>query len=130
MVSVIEEWKKKGVFNNKPSEEKLWRKAASQFRLPYWDWAKKQDYTRDFALPQIFTRDQVLIITPEGGKELFDNPLVRFTNPSGNPMGDKEFMGDNAIPDDKEDVLDCQPLPVCSNVTRGSQLSSYTPPCF
>lgn len=119
MVSIIEEWKEKGVFNDKPSEEKLWRKAASQFRLPYWDWAKKQDYTRDFALPQIFTRDQVLIITPEGGKELFDNPLVRFTNPSGKPMGDPS-MGANAIPDDKEDVLDCQPLPVCSNMMRGS----------
>lgn len=111
MPSIIDQWLDNGVFRGKTHEEQLWRDAASEFRLPYWDWAKRQEDTGKCALPHIFAMEEVEILTPSGGRELFTNPLVRFVNPSGKPMGDVS-MKENAIPDDTDETIDNQALPV------------------
>ena len=83
-----------------PTEEAEWRKSASRFRLPYWDWARKQGYTGNFGVPQVCTMEKVKIVAPGGKYEERENPLVCFKNPSGKPMGHAS-MGDNKVRDHK-----------------------------
>lgn len=109
MRDIIDSWHLPG------EEEERWHMAASQFRLPYWDWAQKQEYRGDFALPQVCTLDSVNIVVPGGQKTIF-NPLVKFTNPKtvngkSVPMGDPA-MGENAIKDDTDVPAGWEPLPV------------------
>lgn len=93
--------------NVSEEEKKKWYTAASQFRLPYWDWARKQPYTKDYGLPQICTQPTWPVVQPgtNGKTILIENPLTGFSNPKRNsqnqrvPMGDKS-MGANAIKDD------------------------------
>ncbi|KAI4209158.1 MAG: hypothetical protein LQ351_007874 [Letrouitia transgressa] len=93
--------------NVSEGEKELWSTAASQFRLPYWDWARKQPYTQDYGIPQICTQPTWPVIQPgtNGKTILIENPLTGFSNPKRNsqnqrvPMGDK-LMGANAIKDD------------------------------
>lgn len=65
------------------------------------DWAAPQPYIKNFGLPEICTLDKVPIVRPDSNmrKVLVDNPLWKFSNPSGKPMGDKS-MGQYAIPPD------------------------------
>src|ERR1700744_4602568 len=82
-------------------EKDIWTTAASQFRLPYWDWARKQPYLGNFGIPQICTLDSIGIIMPGGATQPTANPLVGFTNPTlvggkNAAMGDP-IMGVNAI---------------------------------
>ncbi|KAK4696632.1 hypothetical protein P7C71_g1311, partial [Lecanoromycetidae sp. Uapishka_2] len=110
-------------------EKETWRAAASQFRLPYWDWAQKQVYTGDYGLPQICTQDTWNIVKPgaNGAKEPFDNPLTGFINPKKDslgqsvPMGDKS-MGPNAIGDDQDNST--EPPTKLPNATGGSYFTS------
>ena len=103
MLGLIEDWHK--TLHLDPQEEDTWRGAASQFRLPYWDWARKQAYAQDFAIPQVCTWDTVDIIMPNGQKKKdFPNPLVKFRNP---PLKDgkiiaigDELMEKNKMKDD------------------------------
>ncbi|MCJ1389657.1 hypothetical protein MMC18_002514 [Xylographa bjoerkii] len=77
-----------------------WKDAAFMFRLPYWDWARKQTYVDNFALPQVFTVENVNIFLNDGTWRDLPNPLWKFQNPMGNvPMGDKKVMQDWAIQD-------------------------------
>jgi hypothetical protein len=90
-----------------PAVEKIWRQAASQFRLPYWDWARPQEYTKNFAIPQICTVENIDIPMPSGGIASIPNPLVGFQNPKTDseghnvPMGDP-LMKEYAIQDDTD----------------------------
>lgn len=98
MGDLIDSWHLSG------AEEETWRMAASQFRLPYWDWARKQDYSKNFAIPQVCTFDCVDVTLPGDQKQTIPNPLVGFTNPTqiggrNVAMGDP-VMGSNAIKDD------------------------------
>ena len=85
-------------------EKETWKKAADQFRLPYWDWARKQSYTRDYGVPEICTAYTWSVIKP-GTKDTYEdinNPLTGYLNPKKDehgknvPMGDPS-MGQNAI---------------------------------
>lgn len=98
MEKVIDGWIQTGELSK--TDEPTWRAAARQFRLPYWDWARPQP-SGQFVLPVLFTTEQISIKTPSNGTELFENPLVRFSNPSGKAMGD-DSMGPNKIPDDSD----------------------------
>jgi tyrosinase len=100
-----------------PQDKPLWKDAATRWRLPYWDWAAKQPYIKDYGVPRVFTLEQVAIVTPlppgttEGKyaqgipvgppviEKIVDNPLWKFTNPAGPnvPMGDTTVMGPYAI---------------------------------
>lgn len=95
MNEIIDCWVKKGELND-PTEENIWRSAASQFRLPYWDWAKKQHYIKDFGVPQVCTFDTVEILMPGGKSQTIPNPLARFQNPK---LVGKEpvAMGDSSM---------------------------------
>lgn len=96
MKDIIESWRL-------PSKEKqIWLDAANQFRLPYWDWARKQTYIGTFGLPELFTQEVVKILRPDGTyDDNYTNPLWKFQNPKGPnvPMGDPS-MGKWAIKDD------------------------------
>lgn len=101
------------------AEEQTWRMAASQFRLPYWDWAQKQVYWKNFAIPQVCTLEDIDVILPGNQTKTIPNPLVGFTNPTQVPMGDPS-MGPNAIKDDTDVPSGWAPLPVSvlQNFTR------------
>ena len=63
-------------------EEKAeWYKAADTWRLPYWDWSTE-------CVPEAVKMDKVNIDTPVFRTPvLVDNPLHKFRNPTGVPMG-------------------------------------------
>ena len=96
MIGLIKNWQ------IKEDERKIWNDAASQFRLPYWDWARKQTDTGSFGVPNICAYDTWNIEKPGGGQENIANPLVKFSNPKKVAMGDPS-MGINAVKDDKDD---------------------------
>ncbi|KAH7013796.1 hypothetical protein EDB80DRAFT_749421 [Ilyonectria destructans] len=54
MKDVIQHWKTKHGLPD--SEAQVWYAAAEKWRLPYWDWARKQTYTQDFAYPEVLTQ--------------------------------------------------------------------------
>lgn len=99
------------------SEVTNWKDAASQFRLPYWDWARKQEYAKNFAIPQVCTLDTVKVLLPGNKSREMSNPLAGFRNPKRNasgksvPMGDPT-MGKYAIKDDTAVPAGSPPLPV------------------
>src|SRR5436305_3178099 len=82
-------------------EQGPWEIAASQWRLPYWDWAAHQPYIKNYGLPEICTLEKINIVLPNSNHEKVpvDNPLWKFSNPSGKQMGDPS-MGKLAIPAD------------------------------
>ncbi|OCL09390.1 Di-copper centre-containing protein [Glonium stellatum] len=127
MGDIITSWNLSG------AEEKTWRTAASQFRLPYWDWARKQDYWKNFAIPQVCTLDYIDVTLPGGQKKSIPNPLVGFTNPmqidgKNVAMGDPA-MGPNAIKDDTDVPDGWEPLPwsKCIGTSRYGILSGVPP---
>lgn len=114
---IIKGWVDDGTFEYLSHDWKTWTLAASQFRLPYWDWAQFPK------IPEICKQPQWSIIKPKigGGTEThsFHNPLVAFQNPlqdydPGKPEGQRwqnvsmgvPLMGPNAIPDDVNDPRD------------------------
>ena len=84
--------------NPMPEDElkKIWKIAAQNWRLPYWDWAN------DSNVPELLTKPRVKIVDtvdPFGKNPLFkevDNPMWRFRMPTGKPMGD-DSHGDYKI---------------------------------
>lgn len=76
MNSIIDDWKL-----SDPNEEGMWRKAANQWRLPYWDWATPQPYINDFGVPQVCTYHNITISMPYGKTQTIANPLKKFSNP-------------------------------------------------
>ncbi|KAL7936597.1 hypothetical protein V8C35DRAFT_295919 [Trichoderma chlorosporum] len=79
-----------GSLNIDESSKAEWIQAATTWRLPYWDWARKQHYNNNFAVPNLFTRDTVTIWLPNGVEQNnYPNPFWSFQNPevyeNGNP---------------------------------------------
>lgn len=116
---IIKGWVDDGTFDYLSQDWQTWTKAASQFRLPYWDWAQFSE------LLKICKEIKWSIIKPKTGggtepdPELFDNSLISFKNPlqdydDGRPEGQKWLnvsmgvasMGPNVIPDDVDDPRD------------------------
>ena len=93
-----------------------WSKAADSWRLPYWDWSTEH-------VPKAVGTVDLNIVTPviRAGKVLgtLENPLHKFTNPSGKPMGDKKAMENFAIP--PHDDKDHGKYPVCQFARFGCQ---------
>lgn len=108
MVKIVDSWGLK----EEDKTRKLWLNAAKQFRMPYWDWARRGP-TGEFGLPSICTADVIQIVMPGNDYMAYDNPLTKFVNPSGVAMGD-ESMGKNAIKDDFDVKAGWLPLPVSS----------------
>ncbi|KPI40958.1 Tyrosinase [Cyphellophora attinorum] len=81
----------------KEEHKKLYRNAVKKFRLPYWDYYKPRGgqveftglnggsttFPFDYRLPDIFTRENVMLRTAETQNELksFPNPLKSFKFP-------------------------------------------------
>jgi tyrosinase len=85
-------------------QQALWTAEANQWRLPYWDWAIPQPYIENFGVPEICTWEKITIVEPASknreplGRVEVANPLWKFSNPLGIPMGDPA-MGVNAVGD-------------------------------
>ncbi|KAJ3530012.1 hypothetical protein NM208_g9513 [Fusarium decemcellulare] len=77
MYEVIDHWVKKHGLSTE--DAKIWRAAANSWRMPYWDWARHQAYTEDFAYPEILVQGSVRIYVPVSLKEVY--------YPNGNPNG-------------------------------------------
>ncbi|KAL6405092.1 tyrosinase precursor [Ilyonectria robusta] len=92
MKDVIKHWQDKHKLPD--SEAQVWYAAAEKWRLPYWDWARKQTYTQDFAYPEVLTQGTVRIYPPAAVKEYYPpngsyaNPLWGFDNPELDADGD------------------------------------------
>ena len=107
MLEIIASWK-----SIDTKEKTIWLDAASQFRLPYWDWARTK------TIPWICREAKIDILMPGNQpQQQVNNPLVEFRNPKLDNQGENVAMGDpsmkhNRIPDD-EDVKKGSPaLPV------------------
>nr|Q00024.1 RecName: Full=Polyphenol oxidase 1; Short=PPO1; Short=Phenolase 1; AltName: Full=Cresolase 1; AltName: Full=Tyrosinase 1; Flags: Precursor [Agaricus bisporus]CAA59432.1 polyphenol oxidase [Agaricus bisporus] len=59
-----------------------WKKAATEFRHPYWDWA-----SNSVPPPEVISLPKVTITTPNGQKTSVANPLMRYTFNSVNDGG-------------------------------------------
>ncbi|KAF4497184.1 tyrosinase precursor [Fusarium agapanthi] len=73
------------------SEADKWYKAARHWRMPYWDWARRQRYHEDLVCPPVLTQGAVRIFPPTTIKTrfppsgLYPNPLLGFENPERDP---------------------------------------------
>jgi hypothetical protein len=120
MKAVIDDWTAHTEFS--PDEKEDWLKAADAWRLPYWDWAAKQTYTKEVALPELVLQGPVRIFPPVSLKKFFPpggwypNPFWNFENPEKDANGDSLPFGQ--MPEDsqqwniKPGVIDEQILPV------------------
>jgi hypothetical protein len=88
MKDIIKDW---GLQD--PQKAAQWNEAADKWRLPYWDWARRQTYTEDFSLPAVFTKPQVRIWPPSEvsnkypSAKAYANPLWGFDNPETDDDG-------------------------------------------
>ena len=83
-----------------PDDEKqAWKRAASHWRFPYWDWALKRKWFQpeDYGVPELVYLPQIQITLPHNQTRTLTNPLYQFTNPSLKSMGDKAAMGEYAL---------------------------------
>ncbi|KAI1801867.1 Di-copper centre-containing protein [Daldinia bambusicola] len=73
------------------SSRKAWHNAAATFRLPYWDWAekKKRGDSVVYDVPIIAKAAKIEVLDLNDGVTVvkIDNPMYKFTMPSGAPMG-------------------------------------------
>jgi hypothetical protein len=82
------------------AEAEVWIAAADKWRMPYWDWARQQSYTEDFAYPRILVQGPVRIYPPAQVKQfyppsgLYANPFWGFENPEKDENGDPRAFGD------------------------------------
>lgn len=104
MKKVINDWKLE------QAEATRWHESADQWRLPYWDWARKQSYTKNFAVPYLFSLEVVPVYLPFQ-KPLMDysNPLWKFDNPEKGPDDMPLAMGDMPPGKEKWNIKDDVP---------------------
>ncbi|TVY78681.1 Tyrosinase [Fusarium oxysporum f. sp. cubense] len=103
-----------------------WEEAADTWRLPYWDWARKQKYNEKYSFPEVLMFKFVTIYPPQKPEGLTDitNPFYEFRNPeteNGKPDGVSRAFGnmpegktDWNIPDNPEGL----PWSKCSATSR------------
>ncbi|OJJ44489.1 hypothetical protein ASPZODRAFT_18679 [Penicilliopsis zonata CBS 506.65] len=80
-----------------PAIKATWTAAADTWRLPFWDWAIKQQDTQELGLPNLLSEANVKILkVGDTETEPFDNPLYKFVNrlPVGKDKWEKVAMGD------------------------------------
>lgn len=77
------------------SETDEWYTAAKHWRMPYWDWARRQRYHEELVCPPVLTQGAVRIYPPATIKNqfprsgLYPNPLLGFENPENDPKTGK-----------------------------------------
>ncbi|EXK32645.1 hypothetical protein FOMG_11529 [Fusarium oxysporum f. sp. melonis 26406] len=93
MELIIHEWVSKHELPISEADE--WYKAARTWRMPYWDWARRQRYDEDLVCPPVLTQVAVRIYPPATMKNqfprsgLYPNPLLSFENPEKDPKTGK-----------------------------------------
>lgn len=84
-------------FDITQKEKDEWLQASTQFRLPYWDWARQQEYDdgyKGYGVPEVFTKDQISIISHDNTTKNVPNPLVKYVNPKLGADKQPLAMGD------------------------------------
>ncbi|KIL88341.1 hypothetical protein FAVG1_08420 [Fusarium avenaceum] len=117
MNDIIDEWE----LDTAQATE--WRKAADTWRLPYWDWARKQKYNQQYALPEVLIFPTTTTYPPSNprGETNVENPFWGFQNPEKKD-GKPRAFGD--MPEGKtewniqDDVSAGFPWSQCSGVSR------------
>ena len=61
-------------------QRRRYLKAASEFRLPFWDWATNP------TLPKIMRQETLTIVTENQPERVIENPLYKFKMPHGEKM--------------------------------------------
>jgi hypothetical protein len=104
MKLIINDWVSK---NGLPiSEADEWYKVARHWRMPYWDWARRQKCHEDLVCPPVLTQGAVRIHPPTVIKNqfhqsgLYPNPLLGFENPEKDPETGKPLPF-GSMPEDK-----------------------------
>ena len=72
------------------SERAAYEKAASTWRLPYWDWAQLKERASGlvYDVPLLVQPPTIEVHGPTGPTKLSPNPLSRFLVPGGKAFGD------------------------------------------
>ncbi|KAF4461201.1 hypothetical protein FALBO_12005 [Fusarium albosuccineum] len=96
MNDIIDEW---GLESSLKAE---WKAAADTWRLPYWDWARKQKYNKKYSLPAVLLVDQTTIYPPDKpeGQTGVENPFWGFSNPEKDNGKPRKF---GSMPEGKTD---------------------------
>lgn len=84
------------------SERAAWTAAASEWRLPFWDWGITSK------VPKLCKYPTTVVPTSDGkSEERIDNPLYQFKMPTGKPMGSEEVGNflDPWVPKEKAKTL-------------------------
>ncbi|KAF4454859.1 hypothetical protein F53441_2729 [Fusarium austroafricanum] len=93
MKLIISDWVDKHILPASEAEE--WYIAAEHWRMPYWDWARRQKYDEELVCPPVLTQGAVRIYPPAAVKNLYTrsglypNPLLNFENPERDPETEK-----------------------------------------
>lgn len=99
MKAVVEEWFPHPESSLIEKEKQEWLDAAHAWRLPYWDWAAKQTYTKEVSLPELVLQGPVRIFPPASREKFFPpggwypNPFWNFENPEKDANGDSLPFG-------------------------------------
>ncbi|KAH7125927.1 hypothetical protein EDB81DRAFT_698386 [Dactylonectria macrodidyma] len=93
MKDIIKHWTKEHGLSD--PDAKLWYDAAKKWRMPYWDWARKQVYAANFALPQVLTQGSVRIYPPAEVKGLQATGIGRYGIFVNNDQGFRGLEGVN-----------------------------------
>ncbi|KAI7771846.1 hypothetical protein LZL87_006122 [Fusarium oxysporum] len=88
------------------SEADEWYTAAKHWRMPYWDWARRQKYDEELVCPPVLTQGAVRVYPPATIENqfprsgLYPNPLLGFENPEKDP-GTGKPLPFGSMPEDK-----------------------------
>ena len=85
MEQIITSWNLTG------DEQQEWMNAAQTWRLPYWDWARKQASATSYTLPFVLAQSTVTIFPPPSASisntNSYNNPAWKFSNPEKDSNG-------------------------------------------
>ncbi len=72
------------------------KKAAEEWRFPFWDWAMKKKDDKgvgNYDVPKVARLPEVEVRVP-GGTSKIPNPFYQFVMPDGKAMGDEDLKPD------------------------------------
>ena len=104
MKLIIQVWVDKYGLSAAEAEE--WYAVAKSWRMPYWDWARHQQYSEDLVCPPILTQGPVRIYPPAAVGDyyppsgLYANPFWNFENPEKDEKTGKPLPF-GSMPDNK-----------------------------
>lgn len=72
-----------------PQKREELKPALDSWRMPYWDWALRDNVTKELIIPELLEQNTVSVLRPSGLTETIGNPLLRYAF----PMNDGKIDG-------------------------------------